>query len=102
MIETVFVFGFVNIIFELVLISMVPVKPRLRLLGSEMRSILHLIMLLINITVHWGTVIGTMSSIVAFCASILTVNIARKAFGFIESGRYYTVGWIKYSVKELT
>jgi len=102
MIETVFVFGLVNIVFELVLISMVPVKPRLRLLGSNSRSLLHVAMLLANLIVHWGTVIGTMSSIVAFCASILTVNIARKAFGFIESGRYYTVGWIKYSVKELT
>ena len=102
MIETVFVFGLVNIIFELVLISMVPVKPRLRLLGGDSRSLLHVAMLLTNLIVHWGTVIGTMSSIVAFCASILTVNVARKAFGFIESGRYYTVGWIKYSVKELT
>ena len=102
MIETVFVFGLVNIIFELVLISMVPVRSRLRLLGSNSRSLLHIAMLLANLIVHWGTVIGTMSSIVAFCASILTVGIARKAFGFIESGRYYTVGWIKYNVKELT
>jgi hypothetical protein len=45
MIETVFVFGLVNIIFELVLISMVPVKPRLRLLGSDSRSLLHVAML---------------------------------------------------------
>lgn len=81
---------------------MVPVRSRLRLLGSNSRSLLHIAMLLANLIVHWGTVIGTMSSIVAFCASILTVNIARKAFGFIESGRYYTVGWIKYNVKELT
>lgn len=102
MIETVFVFGLINIVFELVLISMVPVKPRLRLLGSDSRSLLHVAMLLVNLIVHWGTLVGAMSSIVAFCASILTVSIARRLFGFIESGRYYTVGWIKYSVKEIT
>ena len=103
MIEAVFVFGALNIMFEFVLLSMLPVKARLRLLGNDQaKTACHVGMLLINLIVHWGTLTGTMSAIVAFVASIATIAVATRTFGFITDGRYYTVGIIKYKASELT
>jgi len=100
-IDAVLLFGLMNIVFELVLLNMMPPRTRLRVLGSPVLSnLLHLGFLTVNLVVHWGTLVGTMSSVMAFCASIVTVHFARKAYGFI-TGTHYHVGWIKYSVKEL-
>lgn len=102
MIDAVLLFGLINMIFELVLLSMVPPKHRLRLLGSKGASnALHFAFLLVNITIHWGTLVGTMSGVLAFVASIITVQFARKLFGRVVDNRYYHVGWIKYSAEEL-
>ena len=103
MIEAVFIFGALNIMFEFVLLSMLPVKTRLRLLGNEhAKAACHVVMLSLNLMVHWGTLIGSMASIVAFIASIMVMAFACKVYGFIINGRYYTVGWIKYKASELT
>jgi len=102
MIEAVFVFGALNILFEFVLLSMLAPRWRLRLLGSEpAKASCHIGMLLINIAVHWGTLVGTMASIVAFVASIATIYVASRLFGSIRDSRYYTVGYIRYSKEEL-
>lgn len=101
MIDAVLLFGVMNIVFELVLLNMMPPRTRLRVLGSALWSnVLHLSFLSVNLMVHWGTLVGTMSSVMAFCASIVTVHGARKVYGFI-TGTHYHVGWVKYSVKEL-
>ena len=101
MIDAVLLFGLMNIVFELVLLNMMSPRTRLRVLGSPVLSnLLHLGFLTVNLVVHWGTLVGTMSSVMAFCASIVTVHCARKVYGFI-TGTHYHVGWIKYSVKEL-
>jgi len=103
MIDAVLLFGFINIVFEMVLLSMLPVKFRLKLLGThEWQLVLHMMFLVGNLLIHWGTLIGTMSSILAFCASIVSVRIAQTLFGKIEGGRFYTVGLLKYSAKELS
>lgn len=103
MIDAVLVFGILNIAFEFVLLAMLPPRTRLKLLGNESACVvLHFGILLLNITIHWGTLVGTMASILAFCASIITVQIARKLFGKIVDGRYYHVGVVKYSIGELT
>lgn len=102
MIEAVFVFGALNVLFEFVLMCLMPPRLRLRLLGSEAATgALHLFFLLANLAIHWGTLIGTMSGVLAFVSSIATVSVARKVFGTITEGRYYHVGWIKYSMEEL-
>lgn len=102
MIDAVLVFGALNVLFEFVLLCMLSPRLRLRLLGSEAASnLLHVGFLMANLIIHWGTVIGTMSSVLAFVSSIVTVNIARVVFGRIEDGRHYRVGFIKYSVEEL-
>jgi hypothetical protein len=103
MIDAVLLFGLINIVFEMVLLSMMPVRFRLKLLGSHhSQLLLHCTFLLVNLMVHWGTLIGTMASVLAFCSSILTVRIAQFLFGKIVGGRYYTVGVIKYSRSEIT
>lgn len=101
MIDAVLLFGLLNIVFELVLLNMMPPRTRLRVLGSTvLANLMHVGFLLANLLVHWGTLVGTMSSVMAFCASIITVAGARKLYGFI-TGTHYHVGWIKYSVEEL-
>jgi hypothetical protein len=42
-----------------------------------------------------------MSAVLAFVSSLVTVQISRRVFGTITEGRFYKVGWIKYSVEEL-
>ena len=102
MIDAVLLFGALNVLFEFVLLCMVPPRLRLRLLGSAAGSnLLHLSFLMANLIIHWGTLVGTMSGVLAFVASIATVNIARVVFGRIEDGRHYHVGFIKYAVEEL-
>ena len=102
MIDAVLLFGALNVLFEFVLLAMLAPRLRLRLLGNEAASnALHVFFLVANLIIHWCTLIGTMSGVLAFVASILTVNVARKVFGTITEGRYYRVGWIKYSREEL-
>jgi len=102
LIEAVFVFGAVNAVFEFVLLGMLPPRTRLRLLGSETACmVLHALFLVMNLFIHWGTLIGTMSAVIAFIASMLTVYVARKMFGFIRGDRFYHVGWFVYADKEL-
>lgn len=102
MVGTVFAFGLMNVLFEYVLLCMLSPRMRLRLLGSEgAKRALHFGFLILNLTVHWGTLLGTMSAILSFICSIVTVRIASAMFGYIKGGRHYTTGWIKYSAAEL-
>lgn len=101
MIEAVFVFGALNVLFEFVLLSMLSPRTRLRVLGSDKRNLLHVLVLALNLAIHWGTLIGTMSGIMSFICSMATVAMARSIYGYVEQGRYYHVGFIKYGVKEL-
>lgn len=102
MIDAVILFGLMNVLFEFILLSMVPPRQRLRVLGNRnSQALLHFACLLINLMIHWGTLIGTMSGIFSFICSIGTVAIARFVFGYIEHGRYYKVGLVKYRHEEL-
>lgn len=101
MIEAVFVFGILNVMFEFILLSMLPPRMRLRLLGSEAQCVsLHLLCLALNLMIHWGTLIGTMSGIFSFICSIFTVSCARLVFGRI-TGTKYRRGIVGYSLKEI-
>lgn len=102
MIDAVLLFGAMNVLFEFILLGMVPPKQRLRLLGNRNSQVLlHFVCLSLNLLIHWGTLIGTMSGIFSFICSIGTVGIARFVFGYIEHGRYYKVGLVKYRREEL-
>ena len=102
MIDAVLLFGVMNVLFEFIVLSMVKPRVRLRLLGNDSACVvLHFACLAMNLLIHWGTLVGTMSGIFAFICSIGTVAFARFVFGYIEQGRYYTVGWVKYTREEL-
>ena len=102
MIDAVLLFGAMNVLFEFIVLSMVPPKQRLRLLGNRNSQVLlHVICLSLNLLIHWGTLIGTMSGIFSFICSIGTVAIARFVFGYIEHDRYYKVGLVKYRREEV-
>ena len=101
MIDAVLLFGALNVLFEFVLLSMLPPRRRLRLLGSKGASnALHFSFLLLNLVIHWGTLVGTMSGVLAFVASMVTVRVARAVYGYIE-GHMYHIGYVKYPPNEL-
>lgn len=102
MIDAVLLFGAMNVLFEFVLLCLMNPRSRLRLLGNHSAKVaMHLIFFGFNLVIHWGTVVGTMSAVMAFICSLATIKVAEKVFGFITEGRYYHVGWIKYSLEEL-
>lgn len=102
MIDAVLVFGFMNVLFEFILLGMIPPRTRLRVLGSTNRqNLLHVAFLLTNLIIHWGTLIGTMSGIGAFITSIATVKIARLLWGYITEDEVYRRGLLAYRIDEL-
>jgi hypothetical protein len=102
MVEIVFVFGFLLAGFEFVVLSMIPPKYRLRMLGSKpLSNAIHATMLIVNLWVHWGTVTGTMSATLAVVASIVTVSIARLVYGTITNDVRTRRGLIGYRNSEL-
>lgn len=102
MIDAVFIFGLMNIAFEFIVLSMVRPRTRLRILGNEGHCVaLHFMCLALNLLIHWGTLIGTMSGIFSFICSIVTVVVARAVFGVIKEDRYYTRGLVGYAREEL-
>ena len=101
MIDAVLLFGVLNVLFEFVLLSMLPARTRLRVLGSKAKQrALHVTFLVANLAIHWGTLIGTMSGIFAFVCSILTVQLARMWFGHITD-EIYRRGVLAYKRDEL-
>ena len=102
MIEMVFVFALMNVIFEFVLLGMIPPRARLRVLGSgHKQKLLHVAFLLVNLMIHWGTLVGSMASIGAFICSIVTVQVARLLWGFVTPDDVYRRGVLAYKVAEL-
>ncbi len=102
MISAVLIFGLMNVLFEFILLSMLRPRTRLRILGNEAHCVaLHFVCLALNLLIHWGTLVGTMSGIFSFICSIFTVVVARAVFGVIKEDRYYTRGLVGYAREEL-
>ena len=103
MIDAVLIFGMLLATFEFVVLSMIPPKYRLRLLGSKPGcTAVHVLMLAVNLWVHWGTLTGTMSATLSFVVSIITVFIARLVYGTIENDVRTRRGIFGYRTEELT
>lgn len=101
MLDAVLVFTIINVMFELVVLSMVPPRARLRILGSKrLQTGIHISIMIFMLIVHWGTVIGTMAGFGSFVMSIATVSIARQLWGYVEGTRYRR-GIIGYTREEL-
>jgi hypothetical protein len=102
MIEAVLVFGFLLALFEFVVLSMVPPRYRLRLLGSKSGcQTVHISMLCLNLWIHWGTLTGTMAATGAFVTSIVTIEIAKLAYGTIVNDRRVRRGIVGFKNEEL-
>ena len=103
MIEAVLIFGLLLATFEFVVLSMVPPRYRLRLLGNRVACyMLHCTMLGVNLWIHWGTVTGTMSATGAFVASMFTVGVARFVYGTVVGDVRTRRGIVGYKTEELT
>lgn len=101
MIDAVLLFGLLNVLFEFTLLSMMPARMRLRVLGSKTKQrALHMGFLAANLAIHWGTIVGTMSGVFAFVCSVVTVKLARMWFGYID-GDTYRRGILAYKASEL-
>lgn len=102
MVEIVLTFAALLVLFEFVVLSMVPPRFRLRLLGNRAAcTTVHITMLCLNLWVHWGTVTGTMSATGAFVVSIVTVEIAKLMYGTIVDDMRVRRGVIGYRNEEL-
>lgn len=102
MIEAVLLFALITSIFELVILLKLKPRTRLRLLGSPYAvSLVHAIVFAINIAVHYGTLVGSMTAITAALTSFVTVPFARFLSGYIRDGAYYP-GIFKYQATQLS
>ena len=102
MIDAVLLFGFMNVVMEFVILGMLSPRFRLRILGrSTWGRGMHVLMFMLNLSIHWGTLVGTMSAVMAFISSIVTVAIARIVWGGVNGRMQYRVGLVRYSHQEL-
>ena len=103
MIEAVLVFGLLLAAFEFVVLSMIPPRYRLRILGSKVScTTIHVLMLALNLWIHWGTVTGTMAATGSFVTSLITVRIAKWVYGTIVNDVRASRGIVGYTTEELT
>lgn len=102
MVEVVLVFATLLAVFEFVVLSMIPPRYRLRLLGNRAGCItVHVCMLCLNLWVHWGTVTGTMSATGAFVVSMITVEVAKIVYGTVVDDMRTRRGLVGYRNEEL-
>lgn len=102
MVEVVLVFATLLAVFEFVVLSMIPPRYRLRLLGNRAACVsTHVVMLSVNLWVHWGTVTGTMSATGAFVVSMITVEIAKLVYGTVVDDVRTRRGLVGYRNEEL-
>lgn len=102
MVETVIVFALINLVFELIVLSQIRPSWRLRIIGIKARKwSWHVVVLLLTLTVHWGTVSGTMSGFLAAIMSLVTMFLARIVWGKVNEENKYQRGLIKYRPQEL-
>lgn len=101
-IDAVLVFGLINVVFEFVVLCMIPPRMRLRILGSKAKSrAMHVMVMIIILIWHWGTLIGTMSGFLSFCLSLVTAEIAKLVFGYITPDNKFHRRIIGYTADEL-
>lgn len=101
MLEAVFVFAAVTALFEAIVLLKLPLRFRLRLLGSGVAvGTLHTFVILVNLYIHFGTVTGTMTAVTAGLTTFATVPIVRHFCGYIKNRRYYP-GVKRYAVAEI-
>ena len=76
MLEAVLIFGVLSAVFEAIVIKRM--CPRWLLQSSAGGLFIHTMVISINLFIHYGTVTGTMTAIVAGIASFMVVPMMRK------------------------
>lgn len=101
LIEAVLVFAAITAAFELVILMKLAPRTRCRVLGSARWVLfIHTAVFTINLAVHYGTLVGSMTAITAALTSFVTVPFARWLSGHIANGIYHP-GVLKYTSDEL-
>lgn len=94
MIEAVLIFALITSAFEFAVLAHMAPRTRLRALGKP--GTIAAVAFALNLVVHWGTITGSMTAVTAGLASMLATSFARKYWGYIEQGRFYKVGIVKF------
>lgn len=79
MLQTVLIFAAVTAVFEFV--ALARFTPRLRQWLLSHDGVLHAFVIAANLMIHWGTITGSMTAVVAGLASYITVPIAQQLWG---------------------
>lgn len=98
MLEAVLVFAALTALFEYMVLYKMSPRTRLRWLGHP--GWLTLGMAAINLTIHWGTITGSMTAVTAALASHIALIPMRLYWGYIEYGNY-VAGIKKFPLAEL-
>lgn len=83
MLATVLVFALITAIFELVILLKFVSKSSLE--KTWVQWLCHVVAFAANLTVHWGTIVGTMTAITAGLVSFATIPVALFALTFMAN-----------------
>lgn len=101
MIEAVFIFAFASAVLEAILFMKITPRRRLRLLGNPLLvNLIHTVIGITNLAIHFGTAVGTMTAIVATLASFAVVPLVKWYSGYIKQNKYFP-GIKRYSYQDL-
>ena len=80
--------GFLVFLGALLILAKLPRRLMLRALNHPLA--IDLAVSTIVLAIHWGTFSGVMAATVAGLLTSLATSAARRLFGFIAGGRYYS------------
>ena len=87
MLEAALVFGIVIFAGIALILAKLPTRTALILLGHHIW--LDLVVTIVTLWIHWGTMTGLMSAAIAGLMCSFATAGARRVFGYIRSGVYY-------------
>lgn len=101
MVEAVMTFALLSSLFEFVLISKLKPRTRLRVLGSRTWTVvLHTVCIVGNLVVHYGTLTGSMTAVVAGLSSFAVMPLAKLVYGHVTNNQYHA-GLRRYTLEQL-
>lgn len=103
MLETVACFAVITALFEWMILAKLSPKTRVRVLRFP--GCITLTACVLNLVIHWGTVVGSMTAVTAGLASIFITTVARWYWGYTMTANdgtlYYMPGQKKFTKEEL-
>jgi len=86
MIETIFVFGLAIFAGVALILAKLPLRWSLRILGWHIWF--DVIVTVLVLWIHWGTMVGLLSASIAGLVCSLCTSSARWTWGYIQGGQY--------------